>query len=382
MKLLFVAPNLDVGGIERQWSILIPALRERGHDVRLITIDGRGPFFDKLVAEGIRAECLDVTRRVFAWRLIGKLRKPDHPDLVVSRGTSGLVFGDLLARRTGAHHVWMDHSGPDASGRGKLLRRDQRLLVRAFRGGVDRVIAVSTTQIAPLAQRGFAASRIAVIANGIDAREFRTTRPPKEVRQEIGVGGDGVMVLFVARLRPEKRVDRFLSAVERARTAAPQLHGVVVGDGPDFESVRRHCSNNSGITALGARHDIADLMEASDIVCLTSDIEAMPLAALEAMAVGRPVVAPDVGGVSGVVADGATGFVVTPGSADAVAAALVCLAEDAELRIALGRAGQLRLRERFSVETMVDGYEREFAAVTSARLRRAPRLASLLGIAR
>jgi glycosyltransferase involved in cell wall biosynthesis len=371
VRLLFVSPNLDVGGIERQWSILIPALRARGHDVHLLTIDGRGPFFELLSAQGIASECLDVTRRTQAWRLIARLRRVDRPDVVVSRGTSGLVFGELLARRTGAHHVFAEHSGPDARGRMKVLRPDQRVLVRAVQPYVDRVIAVSDAQLEPLVRRGFNRLRIAVISNGISGTEFQPARSRDDVRQALGVDPDSVLVLFVAKLRREKRVDLFLAAIERARLETPRLHGVVVGDGPDFENVLRHSAASTVVTALGARQDIADLMEACDIVCLTSDMEAMPMAALEAMAAGRPVVATDVGGMSHLVRHGSTGLLVPAGSVEALAAALAQLGHDSRLRLVFGREGRQRQREAFSIETMTEAYEREFdAVVRSAQVRR------------
>ena len=117
------------------------------------------------------------------------------------------------------------------------------------------------------------------------------------------------------------------------------------------------------------RTDARELMRAAGAVCLTSEAEALPMSVLEAMALGRPVVATSVGGTGEAVQDGETGFLVEPGDAAAVTRALVALAADPARGAAMGAAGRLRQRERFSGEAMVDGYMRALGAITAAEPR-------------
>jgi glycosyltransferase involved in cell wall biosynthesis len=104
-------------------------------------------------------------------------------------------------------------------------------------------------------------------------------------------------------------------------------------------------------------------MRAAGAVCLTSEAEALPMSVLEAMALGRPVVATNVGGTSEAVLDGETGFLVEPGDVEGVTQALVALAADGERAAAMGDAGRRRQRERFSGDAMVDGYLAAFEEI-------------------
>jgi glycosyltransferase involved in cell wall biosynthesis len=108
-------------------------------------------------------------------------------------------------------------------------------------------------------------------------------------------------------------------------------------------------------------------MRAADVVCLTSDAEALPLSILEAMALGRPVVAADVGGVRDAVAEGETGFLIRPTDVSGFAAALVKLATTPELAGQFGEAGRRCYQGRFTVERMVSGYVDLFERLTAAR---------------
>ena len=108
-------------------------------------------------------------------------------------------------------------------------------------------------------------------------------------------------------------------------------------------------------------------MRAAGAVCLTSEAEALPMSILEAMALGRPVVATNVGGTGEAVQDGETGFLVEPGDVEAVRRALVALAADPERAAAMGAAGRARQRERFDGEAMVDGYLRAFERIAAVR---------------
>jgi glycosyltransferase involved in cell wall biosynthesis len=355
VRLLFVCPDMGTGGAERHWATLIRELAGRGAAVKLLTLAGRGPFFDELAARGVPAECLDLRRRMDPRGLRRALTvgAEFRPDAVVTRGVSGQLVGEAIARRSRAVHVYNEHT--PLTPRGRLLppRPHQRALTRLVARAVDEVVAVTPQQVPPLEALGYPRRRIEVVPNGVFARDVEGVEPSSEL------DGDGFAALCVAALRPEKRVDLFIQAVGAARRENPAVRGYVAGEGRERERLERLAVEN-GVTLLGARRDVLGLIVAAGSACLPSEAEALPMSILEAMALARPVVATDVGGTRDLVVDGETGYLVPPGDGAAITRALLALAADAKHAKQMGAAGRLRQRGRFTGAAMVDGYAKAF----------------------
>jgi glycosyltransferase involved in cell wall biosynthesis len=358
MRLLFVCPDMRTGGAERHWATLIAALARRGADARVLCLAEEGGLFGDLTAAGVPAACIHMRRRgdPRAWRRALAFASP-RPDVVISRGVSAQFVGEAIARRARAPHVVNEHTPLTPAGELLPMRRHQRLLTRVVAPRLDRVIAVTRRQIAPLARLGYRRERIEVIANGV----FDSVRPTT-IRE--AVGGDDFTVLCAARLEPEKGVGVFIRAVTEARRSRPAIRGLVAGDGPERPRLERLAAG-SGVELLGVRDDVPDLMAAADAVALTSEAEALPMSVLEAMAAARPVIATDIGGLAEAVVQGETGLLVPAGDAGAAARALVELASDRDRARRMGEAGRTRQRELFDGESMVKRYERTLVRVAS-----------------
>jgi len=355
MRLLFVAPDMGTGGAERHWATLVRELAGRGHAVRLLTLTGRGPFFDDVVAHGIAADCLDLSRRLDprGLRRAFGIVAGHRPDAVVTRGVSGQLVGEALSRRAKAVHVYNEHTPLTPHGALVPPRPHQRALTRLVARTMDDVVAVTERQVPPLEALGYPKGRIAVVPNGVFARDVEAVEPAADL------DGDGFAVLCVAGLRPEKRVDLFIHAVGAARRENAGIGGYVAGEGRERERLEPLAAAN-GVTLLGARRDVLGLVAAAGAVALPSEAEALPMSILEAMALARPVVATDVGGTADQVVDGETGYLVPAGDTAGVTRGLLALAADPKAAARMGAAGRQRQRERFTGEAMVDGYERAF----------------------
>jgi glycosyltransferase involved in cell wall biosynthesis len=364
VKAVFVAPNLHVGGAERQWSILLPALIQHGMAAEVVTLDGEGRFFAELASRGIRADAIGLHDRLPAR---GAIRAANaiaarRPDVVVSEGVSANVVGHVSGVRTGAPHIVALHHVAEHP-----FTVRQRLILRALAPRVTACTAVTSAQLAFLASLGFRPDRLEVIPNGVDPAQVHKPRP--DARAALGLSDEEFLALFVATLRREKRAERFVGATVRANRRNPRIRGVVVGGGPEFARVRRLCDESgSTVIALGPRDDVPDLMQAADVVCLTSDAEALPLSILEAMALAKPVVSADVGGVRDAVVEGETGFLIRPHDVSGFAAALVRLAAAPALVSQLGEAGRRRHQARFTVARMVSAHLDLFERLTAARV--------------
>jgi glycosyltransferase involved in cell wall biosynthesis len=175
----------------------------------------------------------------------------------------------------------------------------------------------------------------------------------------------------VGRLTPQKDPLAFVELIATVRRERPDVHGVIVGDGPLRADVERAVAAR-GLGAwcrvLGARDDVAALLAALDVFVLTSISEGFPFVVLEAMALERPVVATAVNGVPEIVEPGVTGALVERGDGQALARAVLDTLADAERARAMGRAGRRRVQTCFTASRMVA----ETAAFYRDLLRAAP----------
>jgi glycosyltransferase involved in cell wall biosynthesis len=359
-RILFVCSSLIVGGAQRQWALLIPRLKQRFVPFVLTLVD-EGPFFDQLRDDGVSVDCVRMRRRtdVRGWRQALSYAAW-QPDIVVTQSIDADVVGGAIAWRAGVPHITTEHAGPGAPSR---LHQDllRRLVARRMAASV----AVSAVQVPRLVRLGYPRHSIHVIPNGVPVPEV--TRERAAVREALEIPPDAVLAVLVAAIRPEKRPDVFIAAVEKAHRANRLVRGVIAGDGSELPRVRELAGSSGVVRVLGHRDDVADLLAAADAVCLSSDAEGTPMVALEAMALGKPVVATKVGGVPQVVEDHSTGLLVPPHDPDAFAEALLQLASSPELARRLGERGRVRHGERFNVERMVDGYARLFDDVLALR---------------
>ncbi len=199
-----------------------------------------------------------------------------------------------------------------------------------------------------------AAPRLRVVANAV--AEWRPRRSRDAVRAELGLAPDRLVVGCVARLVPQKGLPDLVAAAARIGAAEPRAAFVVVGDGPQRASVEaaaRRC--DARVCFTGERSDVADLLAAVDVFALASRWEGTPIAVLEAMSAGLPIVATAVGGVPGIVVDGETGVLVPPGAPDALAAQLLALLRDPGRARRLGDAARARALARHRIVALCDG---------------------------
>lgn len=346
---------MRTGGAERHWAALIPALAERGAEVKLLTLGAEGPFFHEVQARGVAAECLGLRRRSdpSGLRRAMSAAAEFRPDAVVTRGVSGQLLGEGIARRSRAVHVYNEHTPLTPAGRLVPPRPHQRALTRLVSRAIDDVVAVTERQVRPLESLGYPRGRIRVVPNGVFDRDLDGVSPSPDL------AGDGFTLLCVAGLRPEKRVDLFVEAAGAARRENPAIRAFVAGEGPERELLAPAAAEH-GVALLGARRDALELIAAAGVMCLPSEAEALPMSIIEAMALARPVVATEVGGTPDLVLDGETGHLVPPGDVGAVTRAFLELARDPGRAGAMGAAGRRRQREHFTGERMVEGYARAF----------------------
>ncbi len=235
-------------------------------------------------------------------------------DAVITVGAGDKMFwGRLAARRVSVPVILSAlHSTGWPDGVGRL----NRMLTPI----TDSFIAVAESHGKFLAKNlGIDESRVATISNGVDTARFAPYPDVAAVRRELGIGPTDPVVGIVAALRPEKNHELFLEMAARVARQMPTARFLLIGDGPCRDAIQQR-AHELGISEqtlfLRSRDDVPRLLAAMDVFALTSHIEANPVSILEAMSIGRPVVATNVGSIHEAVADGKTGFLVPPGDVD------------------------------------------------------------------
>jgi glycosyltransferase involved in cell wall biosynthesis len=181
--------------------------------------------------------------------------------------------------------------------------------------------------------------------------------PKLEARKTLGLDPEKIYLVYVGRLTQIKRPDRLIDLGRSLRVDHSKTHIVIAGAGELLEELTALSESESlPIKFLGWRNDIDMILSASDIAVLCSDNEGIPLTLIQASQAGLPIVTTNVGSVSDIVLDGVTGLL-TEVSANGVIRAVSKLLDDPDLRVRLGESGQMRARELFSSQAMVERHE-------------------------
>jgi glycosyltransferase involved in cell wall biosynthesis len=216
--------------------------------------------------------------------------------------------------------------------------------------------------------------RFVTIYDGIEPARF-VAGGGAEIRREFGIPAEAPLVGIVGHVQEWKGQLLVAEAVARARRELPELRCLIVGGTHRFgaayaERLRARIGEPDlagHVVLTGARRDIAACMDAMDVVIHASNREPFGRVLLEAMAVGRPVIAPREGGPTEIVADGESGLLVPPRDPDALANAIVTLLRDPARRSAMGRAARLRVAAVFAIQDHARAVERVFDEILAAR---------------
>jgi glycosyltransferase involved in cell wall biosynthesis len=203
-------------------------------------------------------------------------------------------------------------------------------------------------------------NHITVIPNGVDMTPFMAAVNVMQIRHKLGLPFEGPILGIVAMLRPEKDHEAFLRAAQIIHAARPDCHFLIIGDGPERARLTAlagqlqiaHCTH-----FLGRRDDVPELMAICDVGILSSRLETFPVAILEFMAAGKPVVATEVGRLSELVVHGKTGWLVPPGNPEALAKTALQVLEEPIMAARMGVAGWRRVEQHFTVDRMVSATE-------------------------
>jgi glycosyltransferase involved in cell wall biosynthesis len=359
---------------ERYETLLLHGDLGAGEDSLEDSVRARGAAMGRV--PGLRPELRphdDARALASLVRAISRLR----PDIVHTHTAKAGMLGRLAAVLTSRPRPKIVHTyhGHVLEGYfGPVKNATYRGLERRLAAVSDALIGVSSATVEDLVRLGIAPrAQFRVIPIGLDLEPFLNASPEdgRSFRAEAGVQEDEVLLTFVGRLVPIKRVDVLLRAFAHARGAGAPVRLAVVGDGelrPELERLAADLGVADRVWFAGYRADMLPVATGSDIAVLSSDNEGTPVSLIEAAAAGTPAVATGVGGVADVVNHN-TGLVAPAGDFQSLGRAVAALGADPEGRIEMGARARQHVAARFSVTRLVSDIDSLYTELLDPRAR-------------
>jgi len=364
VRILFLSTSMGLGGADQQLLSAAQVLRDRGHEIRIVSLTPLGPMGLQARSLGLATDSLEMRRGVPDPRGLARLVRivrPWKPDVVHSH----MVHANLMARAlrllvpvpvlvSTIHNVY--EGGP-------LLMAGYRLT----NGLVDHMTIISQAAADRFVGERIVPGRLlTVIANGVDTDRMRDLPPEGRValRGEMSAGDQEFVWLAVGRFEVAKDYPNMLRAFADVRAREPRAVLVIVGQGSlqaEAEALTAELGLREAVRFLGARDDVPAVMSAADGYVMSSAWEGMPMVLLEAAAAGLPIVATAVGGNGEVVREGESGFLVPARDFGMLRAGMLRLmALPEEQRRAMGERGREHVRANYGLQRVAERWERVY----------------------
>jgi glycosyltransferase involved in cell wall biosynthesis len=363
VRVVTVVDTLDSGGAEK-FALLIATRLDPERFESTLCVSRWPPqdsvastqALEQLDEAGVRFLALGRSAKldVWVWTRLARFLRRERVHVLHAHKFGSNVWGTLMARMAGvpvvlAHeHTW--------SYDGQPLRRflDREVVARA----ADRFIAISREdQRRMIEVERIDPGRTLFIPIGLPTL---STLVEHDVRAELGIEPGAPVIGAVALLRPQKALDVLLHATALLAAEWPSLQVLLVGQGPERQSLERLARSlgvEQAVRFLGYRTDVAAVLGALDVAVCCSDFEGTPLAVLEYMDATLPVVATAVGGVPDLIEPGVHGLLVAPQDPAALAGAIAELLRDPERRRSMGAHGRQRRRNEFGIDVLIHRLE-------------------------
>ena len=370
MKIVQIIETADPGGAESVLVALAQGMQPVHESTGVTLLEG---WTSRTLREiGIPVAVMPLKRAFdFGWPVrFARYLREQQADVVHAHEFAASCYAAMGAMLAGVPLVCTIH--------GKNYWPDRYYRRAAFR----RVLSAASAFVAVSDDlRDFAASvlatdpgRIRVIHNGVDAMKY--SRDPAMralMRRQLGLGDNDEAILAVGELSAVKGHEVLIRAASSLVRARPNLRVVIAGEGGERARLLELATQlgfGERLHLLGFRRDVPALLAAADVFAMPSFSEGMPLAMIEAMASGVPIVASEVGGIPSLVTHGTDGLLVKAGDADALAAAMQAMLDDSGARNAYPDAAHRRFLNHFSLASMLENYRNLYESACASKPRR------------
>ena len=373
---LLLVNNLGFGGSERKSIRIANALRRAGHDIHVAYLNAPHTLREKF-DPGVPVHHLDRAGK-FSFAALGRLKR-----YIVDQQIAHVACVNLYPLFYGQAVAWqLGKQAPLVSAFVNTTdfhaaREERQMIVCAplLRRATHLVFGCAVQQEQWIGRYSLPATRSRVIYNGVDCAYFNraaVAQTREQLRRRHGLPPDAFVVVSVGLLRPEKRQTDLIQAVAALASRGVPVHALLLGEGGERGAIERRIADlgvRERVHLAGAADDVRPFLKLADAFALTSiAVETFSNAALEAMAMGLPVILSRVGGAAEML-DDQIGFLYRPGDVTQLTGHLAALAGDATLAASMGRAAMSHAQSRFDFTRMIDEYRALLFPSDEARAR-------------
>jgi glycosyltransferase involved in cell wall biosynthesis len=367
IKVLECIRQGQIGGGESHLLSLVENIDRAMFEPVVLSFTG-GPMIERLQRLGVPVTIFHTEKPfdIRLWKRVQKWLKEEKIDLVHAHGTR--ANSNVLWAAKSLHipvvytiHGWSFHD-------------DQSFFIKKIRVWGERLLTAKSTINISVSETNretgthhFSGFQSVVINNGIDLNKFDPERQYKKIRQELNIPSDATVVLFLARFTLQKQPVTLIKSFTEAAEKNQNLFLIMVGDGeqrPEVEKIFSSSKFKNRIRVLPFREDVPDLLSAGDIFVLPSLWEGMPIALLEAMAMGKAIIATNADGTREILKHKKNGYLIDSDNLKKnLTAALLEVGEDGELRNKMGVEARRVAKENFGLEKMTRQIENVYCQI-------------------
>lgn len=368
IHILFVMDGMEFGGGERVFVQLAAGLKDR-YQLSAATMAGM-KFEETLKSLGVQTYPVDMGSQLSfkpVYKIFDIIKK-NKVDFIHSQGARADFFARVAGRIAGIPYNICTIATPiEKFDIGVLRKGIYRFIDRLTESSVDRFIVVSDSLEKLLtSKRGISAKRVVKIHNGIELHKYHPAYNSGKLRIELGISQDVPLIGSIGRIIWSKGLEYLIEATKEIFILYPQARLLIVGEGPFKNKLVLKCKKLgiiNNVIFTGFINDIREILSSIDLLVFPSLSEGFPMVVLEAMAMGKPIVATRIDGITEQISDGKEGLLVPPKDPSALAEAVSKLIGNRKLAKSMGLAARKKAEAEFSVEKMIAETEKVYQSL-------------------
>ncbi len=306
---------------------------------------------------------------------IYKILKKEKPDIVHTHSSKAGIIGRVAAKLAKIHFVIHAIHGFAFNDYQNILKKYLYIILEKICAKISNALVVECeqTKIKGLKHNIGTEKKYVTIKLGVELDEFKNYSEGKQLRKELSIQDDEILVSTIGPFKPQKNLSDFIKTAHIVNQQNKKIKFVITGDGvlrTELEKLIKDLKLEKTVFLIGWRTDIPNILYSSDIFSMTSLWEGMPVVSINAMYCGIPMAVNAVDGQIDIVKDGVTGFLIKPGDIQQMANKILLLASDNDLRFSFAEESKKAIDETYTTEHMIKQHEQLYLSACNSSVNK------------